>query len=801
MLGGMQEKELRLAMICYGGVSLAVYMHGVTKEVWRLARASRDHADQSPSVRPGSEATYRAILAAAEAELGLRLRIVPDIISGASAGGINGVFLAQALESGQSLDPLTEMWLKAADADTLIDSDARPLSRFTKFWVAPLLWLLLRRRGDTVNRTVAPETREEVRRKLSNLVRARWFAPPFGGKSFSNLILDAFDAMASAENGAPLLPDGHPLDLFVTVTDFSGHEEALRLNSPAEVIETEHRLTIGFSSRGVRPRSLGDAAELAFAARATASFPGAFPPFTVRELDAVLTDRGREWPGREQFLARILPRHHATGNAEDAVLIDGSVLANAPFAQAIDALKDRPARRPVDRRIVYIEPTPSSAGFRLTSPGPRDADGERKLPGFFRTIFGAISDIPREQPIRDNLETIAQRSRRIRRMQYIVNALRPDIENTVESTVGRTMFLVKPTAKRLAHWRARLQTKAAKAAGFTYPAYGHLKLSSVVESLAALVADVREISGAARRDAERVALWQALRAHGVEQIDSGLRDGASAALIAFYRSHDVDFRIRRLRFVARQMAPVSLAVDDQSPPSIIARSAMRDALYDAIGHYSERQQAAWIKQQLSQKGLTLSAEPIEAIETIERLCDLRGLDHQVDERLAAAFLALPTDERKALLRAYLGFPFFDIATLPLLQGEGLDEYDPIKVDRISPDDATSIRAGGAAATLRGIEFNSFGAFFSRAYRENDYLWGRLHGAERMIDILISTLPSGEVTSMDRVRRYKRAAFIAILDEEESQLHRVGGLIASLRREIDEKMAFSPQPSPAGASPG
>ncbi len=86
-------------------------------------------------------------------------------------------------------------------------------------------------------------------------------------------------------------------------------------------------------------------------------------------------------------------------------------------------------------------------------------------------------------------------------------------------------------------------------------------------------------------------------------------------------------------------------------------------------------------------------------------------------------MALPPDERRVLMRAYLGFPYFDIATLPLLQGEGLDEYDPIKVDRISPEDATSIRTGGAAATLRGIEFNSFGAFFSRAYRENDYLWG------------------------------------------------------------------------------
>ena len=41
----MRQKELRLALVCYGGVSLAVYMHGVTKEIWHLARASRARQD------------------------------------------------------------------------------------------------------------------------------------------------------------------------------------------------------------------------------------------------------------------------------------------------------------------------------------------------------------------------------------------------------------------------------------------------------------------------------------------------------------------------------------------------------------------------------------------------------------------------------------------------------------------------------------------------------------------------------------------------------------------------------------
>ena len=44
----MREKELRIALVCYGGVSLAVYMHGITKEIWRLAKASQAAHSSDP---------------------------------------------------------------------------------------------------------------------------------------------------------------------------------------------------------------------------------------------------------------------------------------------------------------------------------------------------------------------------------------------------------------------------------------------------------------------------------------------------------------------------------------------------------------------------------------------------------------------------------------------------------------------------------------------------------------------------------------------------------------------------------
>lgn len=765
----MREKELRLALVCYGGISLAVYMHGITKEIWKLARASRSFMDGAES-DSGSQAVYRDLLAMVEDEAGVRMRVFTDIIAGASAGGINGIFLAQAVTTGQSLEPLTDLWLECADVERLLDPDARPLSRFTKIWATPIAWMAANKPGGTVDQTVDPETRDEVKSKLSSFVRARWFAPPFGGPGFTNLLLDALDAMAKTERGPRLLPDSQPLDLFVTVTDFHGHPERLRLNSPPEVVETEHRLVIGFSDRAREQSGIGHAAELAFAARATASFPGAFPPFTVGELDQVLKDRKRDWPGRAPFLKRALPRHSAAEMIDRTVLIDGSVLANAPFKPAIDALKNRPARREVDRRFVYIDPKPGVRSIGLPS-GQDDA-----LPGFFGTIFGALSNLPRTQPIRDNLEEIELRSSRIRRMRSVVEALRPEVDESIESLFGMTFFLDRPTPARLRDWRAKAQDKAAKNAGHAYPAYGHLKLTGVVEDVISMLYALSGQRSLAGRAAIGDAVWEALQESGLDRVSG--RSGATPQAIQFFREHDLGFRVRRLRLLARRLTAIA---DSETPAAAI--DAMRDAIYDCLSLYLDREMKHFYQRPTRDAAAEATREPLPALEALAAARDLKAVDDVTDTRIAEALAELPREERRTMLLAYLGFPYYDIATLPLLQGEGLDEFDPVKVDRISPDDAQTIREGGAEATLKGIQFNSFGAFFSRAYRENDYLWGRLHGADRLIDLVLSSMPAGKTLKPGEAAAMKRAAFLAILDEEEGRLTAIPELFRQLRTEI------------------
>ncbi len=773
----MTEKELRLSLICYGGVSLTVYMHGVTKEIWHMLRSSRSFHDEDNS-SDGSEKIYQQILQNIERDTGIKLRIITDIIAGSSAGGINGVFLSKAITSGQSLDPLTDLWLDMADVDKLLDPDARPLSRFSKFWATPLVWLALRRKGGAVEKSVSKDSRNEVAHKLSKLIRARWFAPPFGGEQFTAMLLNAMDSMKNAPMRTPLLPPGQPLDLFVTVTDFYGHDERLRLNSPATVSETEHRLTLHFASCDskeceILTDQLSNGIELVFAARSTASFPGAFPPFTARELETVLARRGDTWHNKVNFLKRTLPYHHKLGTSENTVLIDGSVLNNAPFKQAIGALRNRPARREVDRRFVYIDPSPRQDVIEEEIMG-------RKLPGFFSTIFGASSNIPRQQPIRDSLENIQAKSDRILRMQIITDHLKVEIENKIEDMLGSTFLLSHPNPARIAKWRLAAHQKSGIVSGISFAAYGHLKIAGIVDDIIILARQTIPCASPDFYSELKSSLWRELENRGLDIMTPKKGRGISKTAFSFFKDHDLRFRIRRMRFLARHL---SNEIENNDDFSDDVAEIMHDAIYDCLALYLERETSNFHGDEFTAIIENAHNDSSALLNILAEKRGLEALDIQCDQILCDAIVQLPKSAQRIMLLGYIGYPLYDIATLPLLQGEGLDEFDPIKIDRISPDDASAIRAGGASETLRGTEFYNFGAFFSRKYRENDYLWGRLHGADRMIDIVLSTLSVDQRPSPETILGYKRAAFQAIIATEEKRLLHIKPLFKELRKEI------------------
>ena len=557
----MRERELRLALVCFGGISLAVYMHGISKEILKLVRASRtlhrfaDRGQRAAASFEGSvpaedpeydtEPVYFDLLRT----IGRRveLRVIVDVIAGASAGGINGVMLARALAHDLPMGHLRDMWLEAGDVGELL-ARAGKAKAWSKLFMAPLVWML---GWSGLSRTVRSP---EVRQKLSLLVRSRWFTPPFDGPKMSELMFDAVDRMGDPIDPAvSLMPGGQQLEMFVTLTDFYGYQQLIQIHDPPLIREREHRHALRFSYRRfpngeVESDFLRDnAAGLAFAARATSAFPGAFPPAQIREIDRVIAARQRDWPRRAAFLQSNFQRYYQAGLDPLATsFIDGSVLNNKPFAEALAAIQGRPAYRQVDRRLVYIDPDP------VQPPPPPSG----RLPGFLTTLKGALSDLPRNEPIAEELAFVNRFNERVRRLRAIVDSARPQIARLVTELAESAME--RPfTVEQIHAWREAVNARAAQDAGFAYQGYVRLKLDSVriyVAHLISSICDLREGSPQAQAIAAIVDAWAQRRGivYGEDVTPPSDRSGGTGSLptwVKFLLAFDVEFRKRRLMFL------------------------------------------------------------------------------------------------------------------------------------------------------------------------------------------------------------------------------------------------------------
>jgi patatin-related protein len=120
--------ELRLAVAFTGGVSLAVWMGGMAREMNLPLAASRirrgesvaDTSEQGSKVRD----RYAALL-----EL-LNVDCSMDVLSGTSAGGFNAVILGLANVQRFDLDGLRELWFDEGSLGNLLrdPADKQPAS-------------------------------------------------------------------------------------------------------------------------------------------------------------------------------------------------------------------------------------------------------------------------------------------------------------------------------------------------------------------------------------------------------------------------------------------------------------------------------------------------------------------------------------------------------------------------------------------------------------------------------------------------------------------------------------------------
>jgi len=556
------EQEIRLAVVMYGGVSLAIYINGVAQELLRLVQATAPdpaHPD-CPLIAEGCLSPVQAVYRELGRRIGLtatpadgaaprkiRTRFMVDAISGTSAGGINGVFLACALARNQTMDQLKQLWISEGDLEKLLN-DGESYK-------------------DLNGRLGKPGKTESLlnsRRMYLKLLEA------LEGMARS----DQKSADGTGSSGWKESPLVDEIDLFVTATDLRGLLVKLRL-ADAIVYERRYRNVFHFaycSPAGVRdPHNdlcMKNNPFLAFAARCTSSFPVAFEPM---RLDRAITDadlhrendrdaeRLRAWerfysdyldvpvPGREKD-----PRK---GPFEVRAFGDGGYLDNKPFSYAAEVLRERPADHPIQRKLLYVEPSPEH---------PELDPLQTETPDAFENLRMAAMTIPRQETIREDLERLLERNRRI---EYVKRAMR---------YVGRDFHLpqidrAKPDPSWREFWPCQMvsaepkdipgvtrQRSNAIPYGGGYGPYHRLKVSEVTSDMADHLAALAGLDpGSDEGTAVRFLLsaWRQYR-YGWSPDPARSHPEVGRPFEsenAFLMDFDLDYRLRRLRFVMERI--------------------------------------------------------------------------------------------------------------------------------------------------------------------------------------------------------------------------------------------------------
>jgi patatin-related protein len=422
--------------------------------------------------------------------------------------------------------------------------------------------------------------------------------------------------------------------------------------------------------------------------------------------------------------------------------------------------------------------------------------------------------------VADELGRVVEFNERVRRLRAIVESARPQVSELVNKVV--TAAFDRPNSSEdVRAWREQVNAHVARDAGFAYQAYVRLKLASVRAFGAELIVKLRGMapqSPMARVVAEIIDAWAVHKGIVYERAESEALEFETQtaehlpAWVKYLLAFDVKYRERRLHFLIEgQNRLYQLIGQDRFAgldPAVVDR--LKGEFYRRRDELRRREGAKFYSREVHDlvadifpagpsagelKHLAAYAKAFvgehaaKLDELIDRLAaeiDLGGRTRDLDGLLASLDpAAWHPDARREVLINYLGFPFWDVLTFPMMVARQIGEINEILIDRISPQDAHTLKGFDGIESLKGTGFSHFAAFLSRAYRENDYLLGRLHALDRLIDIVCDAAGlDGKGDRID-ILALKKRGFRRILDAEEKYLTHSGELIAGLRRAVGE----------------
>lgn len=802
-------QEVRFAVVMYGGVSLAIYINGIAQELLRWARSTARHStsdvalipsnastdpatsENAPALR-GTERIYRKlsyILADRRPDRTLsaqqrvdqankkladnepiNTRFIVDILSGTSAGGINGVFLAKALANGQDISGLENLWIEEGDMKTLIND----------------------------------------KQSVKNRPQLKLQDPPASLLNSQRMYLEllkAFDSME--ETGVGSAPFVDELDLFVTTTDLSGVTLPIRL-SDAVVYERRHRNVLRFvySNKDVsgeaKARNDFDAKFnpfLAYAARCTSAFPAAFEPMCLCDTDAVLKSylpyankencRSESDDWQRFYKDYLSPVGVNTVKFPKRAFADGGYLDNKPFTYATETVARRQADLLVTRKLIYIEPSPEHP--------EEQADAEVK-PDAIENVGAALLSLPRYETIREDLQRVRDHNRLVER----VNSILKNVDDDKRITPP------EKTSFNDDEWSKLDLRQVVEKKGIGYVAYHRLDISSVSDDLARLVTRVAGFD----EESDHFIIIRSLV--GEWRAKSYVEHGTGKpSLNQFLFEFNLNYPMRRINFLRTKISDLAENDPGAQAKLLAIKKVLNQAYKDLrstarrlrsrqdpakVGSVPSPAHAAIqkLKEVLAEETMKRLPEevrgrindPAEAVVeyflgvrsnggpiTIKDQCDARARELLKDDAILALFDPI-SDALKAQIgpakqkadekcrdalglkdkasddqsrppdanaesHAYLGYYYqnydeYDRIIFPIIYGTEIGEASKVDIVRISPEDGTALineRETGCYK-LAGTALGHFGAFLDPLWRRNDIMWGRLDGAERIITALL-----------------------------------------------------------------
>ena len=756
-------EELRIALSMRGGVSLAVWIGGAVEELDRLTRVRALPHDHLVGV--GGPDFYAALLT-----IGGYDRAVLDVITGASAGGLNGVVLAASRAYGFDFAEMLPLWVRLGDIELLTRD---PVAIYTD--------------PQTGERTRRPDSLLQGNEYFQKRLRTQLRELISRGQA-DHAVDDSFDLILSATLVNPLYEttDADPFaplpevrrnanfhfrylgELGAYGGDFQAADEATRLTDDST------------------------ASLLALAGRSTSSFPVAFEPAQVgREAARVFSD-----PPNADEPARLV--------------LDGGVLDNIPVAKAIEAIASAPVRGKADRWLVFLHPSPSARTEQAA-----EVKGLAS-PRAFGTLLVTASAAFGQESLLDDLEELKRHNAKAAEQRWRRLALLANFDVTQELDPGvvsasraaraqldaaRALKIVlgelrirRPITEgidrvRTSDWLRRVRgrlpqdivdgyqavyderatgsTDAADSSA-TLSAGGLLLACDIVgewvrsaEPNGSVAGAVAVLRGCTRRVTDLRALaqlgqnwsdqaWLVASSHGPDPATPWARNTAATAVAAS----------RAVPCEALRAVEAALGLSDDATPAEAAEitDAQRTT---ALARLDEEMRSIVGALCTVPNGCDLGAEMWKQLVAVADSCRTAGSQ----QGLALARSKAVHDPLWTAAANTLGTTLANIVTVSTqAQSADLVSDDEVRFIRITGSNDTPLRNAfvgegqpfGVDEKLCGNDLANFAAFFSAKWRANDWMWGRLDAVKSIVDLLVrperlhaSALPTAGVVELVR----------------------------------------------------